>query len=310
MDDGGLIPEELERILANWNEERGRRPHVLYTVPCGQNPTGSTLSLERRKQIYEIAQRFDLIIIEDDPYYFLQYDSPTSQTTSLDSPFMPSFLSLDVDGRVMRVDSKIMAPGMRLGWITSNPGFHEHLVSYTDSSTQHPHGFGQILITELLGAHGWQIAGFDRWVRSLRTEYHRRRGFFLDLFAREVASTALASASSPEAGMFVWIRVNVEQHPRFRSHLLRGRTGDGSVARTNMAQLMDELFEKCLDNGLVIMPASIFALAADPKYDDRGPHRGSVQFPPRDFCWHGRIYGAGLAILGTVLREFFAEEQK
>jgi aromatic amino acid aminotransferase I len=66
IDAGGLVPAELEKILAEWNEqEQGRRPHVLYTTPCGQNPTGSTLSLERRKTIYAIAQRHDLVIIED-----------------------------------------------------------------------------------------------------------------------------------------------------------------------------------------------------------------------------------------------------
>lgn len=88
IDDGGLIPEELERILSSWNPKtQGKRPHVLYTVPyvfsppppfpphllilfssphrCGQNPTGSTLSLERRKKIYAIAQKHDLIILED-----------------------------------------------------------------------------------------------------------------------------------------------------------------------------------------------------------------------------------------------------
>ena len=83
IDEGGLIPDDLERILMTWNERvQGKRPHVLYTVPwvtlyfpfldltvtfyrCGQNPTGSTLSYERRRRIYAIAQRYDLIILED-----------------------------------------------------------------------------------------------------------------------------------------------------------------------------------------------------------------------------------------------------
>ena len=87
IDSGGIIPEDLQDALANWDPKRGKRPHVLYTVPyvfstatghvsytgilmkpscrCGQNPTGSTLSLERRKRIYEIAQKYDLVIVED-----------------------------------------------------------------------------------------------------------------------------------------------------------------------------------------------------------------------------------------------------
>ena len=270
MDDGGMIPEELERVLETWDPARGRRPHVLYIVPCGQNPTGSTLSFERRQQIYAIAQRYDVLIIEDDPYYFLQYATPDHETTPFETPFARSLLSLDTDGRVLRVDSfsKVMAPGMRLGWVTSAALFSDALIALTDASTMHPHGFGQMLIAELLYApHGWGIAGFDRWVRSLRAEYHRRRAFFLRAFASAVAPTGLADAAAPEAGMFVWIRVRVERHPRFRTDRRREH-GDPKGVRTNVRELMEELFERCLDAGLVVMPASVFALAADPKWDD------------------------------------------
>lgn len=162
--------------------------------------------------------------------------------------------------------SKIIAPGMRLGWITCNHTFYEHLISYTDSSTQHPHAFGQVFITEMLSAHGWKLTGFDRWVRSLRAEYWRRRNFFLDLFEQEVASTQLASASVPEAGMFVWVRVDVEKHPRYQRASAEWRKS-GGVAQTNVSALMDEFFEKLLDEGLVVMPASIFAVPGDPRYD-------------------------------------------
>ncbi|KAI0332553.1 PLP-dependent transferase [Cubamyces sp. BRFM 1775] len=313
MDAGGMIPAELEKTLENWDPARGRRPHVLYIVPCGQNPTGSTLSLERRKQIYEIAQRFDIMIIEDDPYYYLQYDSPSAATTSPETPFMPSLLSLDVDGRVLRIDSfsKIMAPGMRLGWITSNAFFHEHLVSYTDSSTMHPHGFGQMLITEMLhGPQGWRIDGFDRWVRSLRAEYHRRRAFFLDAFASTVAPTGLARASPPEAGMFVWIRVEIEKHPRFRADLRR-ISGNPTAPRTNVKELMEELFERCLDSGLVIMPASIFALSADPKHDDmQDPIEDRLNYLRATFAGTEEAMEQGLNILAQTLGEFFVDESK
>jgi aromatic amino acid aminotransferase I / 2-aminoadipate transaminase len=72
IDDGGMIPEELERVLREWKEEeQGRRPHVLYTTPSGQNPTGSTLSLTRRQKVYDIAQRYDVIIVEDGKWNFI-----------------------------------------------------------------------------------------------------------------------------------------------------------------------------------------------------------------------------------------------
>ena len=222
-----------------------------------------------------------------------------------------------------------MAPGLRLGWITSQPTFKAHLVRYIDLSTQHPSGFPQALVTLLLS--GWGLAGFDRWVRSLRAEYHRRRAVFLELFEHEVAPTRLASASTPEAGMFVWIRVHLEQHPRY---CRRAGTGAGMKGpRTNVARLMEELFERCLDNGLVVMPASVFALEGGPEYDGMEDPIEDVSVSSRLRLWAIRLTNRasvcqrvnylratfagteeameeGLTILGQVLREFFAPEQK
>ncbi|OCH85707.1 L-tyrosine:2-oxoglutarate aminotransferase [Obba rivulosa] len=304
MDGCGMIPESLEEILVRWDEGRGKRPHVLYVVPCGQNPTGSTLSLERRRKIYEIAQLYDLVIIEDDPYYFLQYPSDPN-----DSSLVPSFLSLDTDGRVIRLDSlsKILAPGLRLGWLTSSAAFHEHLIALTDSSTQHPHGFGQVFLAELLSEHGWGLAGFDRWVSSLREEYRRRRDFFLEEFERRIGGSGLVNARAPEAGMFVWIRVNIEKHPRYQNGI---NAGDGAAARarTNVAQLMQELFMCCLDSGLVIVPASVFALSGDSVWDDSAvPIEDRVYFLRATFAGTEEIMRKGLEILANVLQTFFAE---
>ena len=124
---------------------------------------------------------------------------------------------MDVDGRVLRVDSfsKILAPGMRLGTVTCSPLFHKYLIELTDNSTQQPAGFGQLFLTELLGEEGWTLSGFAQWVKSLSEEYERRRDFLLDLFETKIASTGYASVSKPQAGMFVWVKVNLESHPRY-----------------------------------------------------------------------------------------------
>ncbi|RPD55468.1 L-tyrosine:2-oxoglutarate aminotransferase [Lentinus tigrinus ALCF2SS1-7] len=312
IDAGGIIPEELEKVLAHWDYKRGKRPHVLYTVPCGQNPTGSTLSLERRNQIYDIAKKYDLIIVEDDPYYFLQYDPPNTEAPSTQKPFPLSFLSLDVDGRVVRIDSfsKIMAPGLRLGWITSQPAFQAHLIRYIDLSTQHPSGFPQALVTLLL--EGWGLAGFDRWVRSLRLDYQRRRDFLLGLFEREVARTGLASVDVPEAGMFLWIRVHIEKHPRFRrvEHAPEEKGMRGP--QTNARQLMQELFEACLKGGLVIVPATVFLLPTEEGYEEAGAVHidDRSNFLRATFAGSEETMAAGMPILGKVLREFFADAPK
>ena len=187
-----------------------------------------------------------------------------------------------------------MAPGLRLGWITSQPAFKAHLVRYIDLSTQHPSGFPQALVTLLLS--GWGLAGFDRWVRSLRLDYQRRRDFLLELFEREVAPSGLASADVPEAGMFLWIRVFMEKHPRFRrveaaeedARKTGTETGIEPVPRTNGRQLMEELFQACLKGGLVIVPATVFLLPTDASYAQEGSeHIDDVGV--RVFCCHCEI---------------------
>jgi DNA-binding transcriptional MocR family regulator len=75
-DGSGLIPESLDSILRNWSRDQPKnqsRPKVLYTIPTGSNPTGASLSEERKQSIYSIASEYNLLILEDDPYYWMQY---------------------------------------------------------------------------------------------------------------------------------------------------------------------------------------------------------------------------------------------
>ncbi|KAH7910284.1 pyridoxal phosphate-dependent transferase [Hygrophoropsis aurantiaca] len=321
MDGGGIIPEEMEKILQNWDETKGRRPHVLYIVPVGQNPTGSTLSLERRQKIYRIAQKWDLLILEDDPYYFLQFDLPPVETIpKVDGTYsqrfskhlIPTMLSLDVDGRVLRVDSfsKILAPGMRLGWITSSKLFHEKLVTYTDSGTQHPHGFGQAFITEMLGEKGWQLDGLCRWLQSLRLDYERRRDFLLEMFRREVGPTGYASVDVPQGGMFVWMEVHFERHPHYRSGL-RDATSSAVAPRTNIETLLLALFEKCMENDVVVMPSSIFSIPEDPMWigndNQHVPIRDRTKFFRATFAGTEENIEKGMVRFGRTLKDFFEQ---
>lgn len=152
----------------------------------GQNPTSGVLSLQRRREIYALCCKYDIIIIEDDPYWYLQYPTSTAVNTTtttsdgsnvsfnpeismfanaeprpsdwkssgydfLDS-LVPSSLNIDTEGRVIRLDtfSKTVAPGCRLGWISAQPDFIERILRITESSTQQPSGFVQSIIAELL----------------------------------------------------------------------------------------------------------------------------------------------------------------
>ncbi|KAF4838191.1 Aromatic amino acid aminotransferase [Colletotrichum tropicale] len=223
MDNVGMIaygPGGLDELLSGWDEANGRRPHFMYTVTMGHNPTSGVLPVERRKEIYEIASKYDVIIVEDDPYWYLQYPSaaedearhrglPVPATASstykpvkssgyrfLDS-LTPSFLSIDVDGRVIRLDtfSKTIAPGCRLGWITAQPAIIERLLRITEVTTQQPSGFVQSTVAELVMGEqppavrsafaaltsrqkqtfeGWKMDGWVRWLEGLRGVYERR----------------------------------------------------------------------------------------------------------------------------------------
>lgn len=132
MDEQGMTATGLDQSLSNWDVfARGaRKPRVIYLVPyfsfgrrglifsTGQNPTGASMYLQRRKDIYRVCQKHNLIIIEDEPYYFLQMDPyegkptvvPDLSNTDLIKSLIPSFMSLDVDGRVLRLDSLSKVP--------------------------------------------------------------------------------------------------------------------------------------------------------------------------------------------------------
>lgn len=132
-DEYGLHPDALvEALEASKHVGHINKKRVLYTIPTAQNPSGSTLSNERRQKVYEIAQEHDIIIMEDDPYYFLH---PNRE-------HLKSFLSMDTDGRVLRFDSmsKLISSGMRIGFATGPPKLMERLNFHIQATNLHNSG--------------------------------------------------------------------------------------------------------------------------------------------------------------------------
>lgn len=215
MDGGGLVPSELRRVLDGWDEGvGGRKPHVLYTVPTGQNPTGASLSTERIREIYDICEEHDIFIIEDDPYYLLQMGPPSSPSASQPSTAHPAdlpsylsslpgtFLSIDTSGRVLRLDSfsKVLAPGSRVGWATASAQVIERFLRHCESS-QGPSGFSQAALHAVLGG-AWGHEGFLSWLAGLGGEYTARRDVLLGACG-EFLPKGVATWDVPSAGMFV-----------------------------------------------------------------------------------------------------------
>lgn len=185
MDDEGMDMDALEQTL---KQNPGAK--LIYTVPDFQNPTGVTMSLERRKRLIELANRFDLIVLEDSPYREIRYQGTP----------VPPIKSLDTEGRVIFLGSfsKILAPGLRLGWAVAS----EHLIQQlgllklaadTQCSTLNMAAVSLFLDTYDIDEH----------IASIRQIYRRKKDLMLDTirstFPQDVSFT------EPSGGLFTWL---------------------------------------------------------------------------------------------------------
>ncbi|MFT4638904.1 MAG: 2-aminoadipate transaminase [Verrucomicrobiales bacterium] len=159
-DQDGLCVDSLEKVLET------QRPKFLYTMPNFQNPGGSVLSLERRHRLIALAEKHDLLIMEDDPYGDLRYDGEA----------LPSLLSLAAERGIadhvvhLRSFSKVVAPGLRIGWLTAAPPLIEALVMLKQSTDFHPNTLGQRVILSVI-----QDVAYPEHLAFLRKTYGARR---------------------------------------------------------------------------------------------------------------------------------------
>ncbi|XP_017775231.1 PREDICTED: kynurenine/alpha-aminoadipate aminotransferase, mitochondrial [Nicrophorus vespilloides] len=200
QDEYGMIPEVFVRVLENWKvkcDENNalRMPKLLYINPTASNPTGTTMSLERRKEIYSICCKYNILILEDDPYYFLNFSDKLT----------PSFLALDTEGRVLRFDSfsKVLCPGLRIGWLTGPKQLVQNVELHIQSSYLHSSTLSQVITYNLL--NNWGFEKLLDHMSSVREYYKGRRD--LTLAAMDEHLTGLCEWTVPDGGMFVWIKV-------------------------------------------------------------------------------------------------------
>ncbi|KAI0638513.1 PLP-dependent transferase [Trametes polyzona] len=338
MDAQGMRSDKLRTLLAEWDETaRGtKRPHVLYTVPIGQNPTGLTMSFERKKEIYDVCVEYDVIIVEDDPYYFLQMapyaakSERPSQASSIETDkwvqsLSPSYLKIDYQGRVIRLDtfSKTIAPGSRLGFFTCNPRFAERLERAGETSTQSPCGFGQSLIAQLLTS--WKYDGYVRWLQGLAAQYQARRDYLIDALADEFHLRMSLGTTGAWQGCVVYTasakprglsalseKFSLGEQPYFtlapptagmflwlKVHFenVRGyQAGDEESLET-------KLWTKLAESGVLIVPGHYFAAEEDTVVPAEGHYRLSFSFASDEEL------KKAVTILGKVVRDFFQNPQ-
>src|SRR5438105_2352358 len=186
MDEEGLELDALAAALAN-----GPKPAFLYTIPTFQNPSGRTLSAERRQALVELARRHDLLILEDDPYGLVRFDGAP----------LPTLFELDGGERVVYSSSfsKTIAPGLRVGYFVLPSALDRELEALAVSTYITPVLIGQATVFEFL-RRGRLEPNLVRVRELLRV----RRDAMLEALERELPS---ATWSRPQGGYFIWLEL-------------------------------------------------------------------------------------------------------
>jgi 2-aminoadipate transaminase len=202
MDDDGMDMDALRSTLEELKAD-GVTPKMIYVIPNFQNPTGISMSLEKRKALIELAHEFGTIIFEDDAYHDLRFSGEK----------IPSIYSLDPYGLTIYTAtfSKTMGAGMRLGWLVAPEEVIRHLgVLKVDGGTN---VFGSYVAAE------WIPENFPTHLIELREIYHRRKSLMLDALQQHMPEGT--TWTDPEGGFFVWVTFpegidTLEMSPRAR----------------------------------------------------------------------------------------------
>jgi 2-aminoadipate transaminase len=192
-DEDGMIVDELEAALRIG-------PKFIYILPNFQNPSGYTLSLERRQKLVELADRYGVPIIEDDPYGQLRYEGEhIPSIVSLDSEYRGLNGGGHYSGNVIYIStfSKLLAPGLRLAWVIAPPEVIRKLVMTKQAADLHTSSFNQYVAYEV--AKG----GFlNEHVKLIRAVYKERRDVMFEMM--EEMFPQGVTWSKPKGGMFLW----------------------------------------------------------------------------------------------------------
>jgi 2-aminoadipate transaminase len=216
VDVDGMDVDALEQLV----EAAGRIPKAIYTIPTFQNPSGATLSLARRRRLLDLARSWGSMVIDDDPYGLLRFEGsplPTLRELGAGDPLVFA----------VRTFSKIVAPGLRVGWVDTDPELQPLLINAKqamDTCTNLP---AQRLLTGFLtGGH------LENHLATQRTEYRRRKVAMHEALTQYFGD--IARWTDPEGGFFLWV------------------TLENGV---NTA----ELFEVALAEGVAFIPGSAFS---------------------------------------------------
>lgn len=184
-DDKGIIPEELEKIL-----QKEDRVCMIYVIPNFQNPSGVTWTMERRKAFMDVINRYDLPVLEDNPYGELRYDGEA----------IPTLKSMDTKGNVIFLGSfsKIFMPGLRVGWIVANPDILKKLELLKQLVDLQSSSFAQRQISYFIDMYD-----LDAHVSKIKALYKKRRDLICEAMKKYFPPNV--TSTYPEGGLFVWV---------------------------------------------------------------------------------------------------------
>lgn len=212
-DDQGIVPEELEKILAADDSIR-----MIYVIPEFQNPTGITWPVERRKAFMDIVNKYDVVVLEDDPYGEIRYDIEK----------LPSLKSMDTQGKVVFLGSfsKIFMPGLRLGWIVANPEIIDKFVKFKQAVDLGTSTFGQ-----RQAAYFLKMFDMEVHIAKITALYAKRRDLMYQSMEKYFPEGV--TFTYPKGGLFTWVTLP-----------------EGMDAK--------ELMPKCLAKDVAYVPGGIF----------------------------------------------------
>ena len=188
VDEDGMDPELLRERLDDLARS-GAHPKFIYLIPNFQNPSGVTLSLDRRREILKIAREREILIVEDNPYGLVRFEGDP----------LPTMYELDGGESVVYIGtfSKILSPGIRLGWLTAPRPVLAKINLGKQAADLCASSLGQHLVAEFVRSPQW-----PKYMDSLRKLYSARRNTIIDALEREFPP--VATWTSPAGGLFVW----------------------------------------------------------------------------------------------------------
>ena len=212
-DKEGMITEELEKIL-----KENDKVKFIYVIPDFQNPTGISWSLERRKKCMDVINKYEIPVIEDNPYGELRYEGE----------FLPSLKSFDTKGLVIYLGtfSKIFCPGYRLGWTCASKDILSKFIICKENSDLQTSTIGQRELSKYIDDYD-----LDAHVEKIKSTYKKRRDLMLDCMEKEFPQGV--SFTHPQGGLFTWVKLPEKLNAQ-------------------------ELMEKCVENKVAYVPVGFF----------------------------------------------------